>query len=519
MDEIVEDLLELTGMYAPSGHEEEMAEYLFNRFEPLLDDVYIDENDNVVGVKYGTGPTVIVDAHIDEISRRKQEYREFEPQLDGTTIRAKGLDDRTGVAVLLDVARYLNELDSDGPTVYLVGATKEEIGQIGAGEVAADVLADYAISVDVTYMHGVRRGDGPVITKAPDTVPHKATDALFTAGKEHSIPVQVSPYDYDFDVETTDALPYRELGMDTAVVCIPIANMHRVPEVGDVRDVRATAEVVKGALEQFDRHPPTTWPEMLPPQPADQVTQDLIELTSIYAPSRRERPVAEYLVDNLSSYLDECYIDEHNNFVGVKHGTGPSVLVDAHIDEVPHWDHDYEPQLDGTRITTKALDDRAGVAVLMDVARNLGERGSDGPTVYIVGASMEEIGQVGAGHIAEKIHPDYAIAVDVTYLDRVEMGGGPVITKAPKSVAHEATDALFAAGEELGMTTQVSPYSYRFDIRTTDGLPYFEADVDTAVLSIPIDNMHSIPETGDVRDVRDSAALVTAAIERLGREE
>lgn len=244
-------------------------------------------------------------------------------------------------------------------------------------------------------------------------------------------------------------------------------------------------------------------------------TDDLMELVSLYGPSRQERPVAEYLVQKLSPYLDECYIDEHNNFIGVKRGSGPSVLVDAHIDEVSHWDHDYAPVLDGTTLKAKALDDRAGVAVLMDVARSLGQR-EGGPTVYLVGAAMEEIGKVGAGYVAERIRPDYAIAVDVTYLDRVEMGAGPVITRAPDDVAHRATDALFAAN--AGRPTQVSPYTYDFDLRTTDGEPYFNAGADTAVVSIAIENMHHIPETGDVRDVAATAELVKRTIDELGRQ-
>jgi putative aminopeptidase FrvX len=244
-------------------------------------------------------------------------------------------------------------------------------------------------------------------------------------------------------------------------------------------------------------------------------TEDLLELTRLYGPSRSERPVAEYLVERLSPYLDECYIDEHNNFIGVKKGSGPTVLVDAHIDEVSHLDPSYEPQLEGTRLRAKALDDRVGVAVLMDVARSLQGR-EGGPTVYLVGAAMEEIGKVGAGYVAEKLRADYAIAVDATYLDRVEMGGGPVVTRAPDDVPHRATDALFAANE--GRPTQVSPYSYSFDLRTTDGEPYFDAEMDTAVLSVVVDNMHHIPETTDVRDVAATAELVKRTIEELGRQ-
>jgi putative aminopeptidase FrvX len=50
-----------------SGYEDEVAALLKQELEPLVDEVTIDKMGNVVGVRAGEGPTVMVAAHMDEI--------------------------------------------------------------------------------------------------------------------------------------------------------------------------------------------------------------------------------------------------------------------------------------------------------------------------------------------------------------------------------------------------------------------------------------------------------------------
>lgn len=62
------DLLRLfADAHGLSGYEDEVAELLRQRMQPLVDEVRIDTLGNVIGVRAGDGPAVMVAAHMDEI--------------------------------------------------------------------------------------------------------------------------------------------------------------------------------------------------------------------------------------------------------------------------------------------------------------------------------------------------------------------------------------------------------------------------------------------------------------------
>jgi endoglucanase len=67
--------------------------------------------------------------------------------------------------------------------------------------------------------------------------------------------------------------------------------------------------------------------------------------------------------------------------------------------------------IDGDMIISKALDDRAGCAVLIKAIQNLPQTDNE---IYFVFTVQEELGLRGAKTAAYRIAPDIAIAVDVT---------------------------------------------------------------------------------------------------------
>jgi len=75
----------------------------------------------------------------------------------------------------------------------------------------------------------------------------------------------------------------------------------------------------------------------------------------------------------------------------------------------------YRPQvmeLANTRIAGTAVDDRAGCAVLLEVARALANR-RDGPPVHLVFSVQEEFNLRGAQVAAQALTPDIAIQIDL----------------------------------------------------------------------------------------------------------
>lgn len=67
----MKDIAALLTMFADahglSGYEDEIAGLLRSELEPLVDEVHVDRMGNVVGIRGGEGPTVMVAAHMDEI--------------------------------------------------------------------------------------------------------------------------------------------------------------------------------------------------------------------------------------------------------------------------------------------------------------------------------------------------------------------------------------------------------------------------------------------------------------------
>ncbi|MCS6787960.1 MAG: hypothetical protein NZ733_01545, partial [Aigarchaeota archaeon] len=67
----------------------------------------------------------------------------------------------------------------------------------------------------------------------------------------------------------------------------------------------------------------------------------------------------------------------------------------------------------GTRVISKALDDRAGCAAAVEVSRRL-QGLESGPELYAVFTVQEELGLRGASVIVEQVEPDLAVVLECT---------------------------------------------------------------------------------------------------------
>lgn len=172
------------------------------------------------------------------------------------------------------------------------------------------------------------------------------------------------------------------------------------------------------------------------------------------------------------------------------------------------------------RLVSKALDDRVGAFIALEVARR-----SRGPAcVTAVATVQEEIDGVGARVAAQRTAPDVAIALDVTHaidtpgLEKKEhgvtaLGSGPELSVG--SYAHRGLqERLRALAERLEI-----PVTLGFAPRTTgtdaDHLAYAMGGVPTAVVSIPNRYMHSPNEMVDLADVAHVIDLLVAFVDEL----
>jgi putative aminopeptidase FrvX len=189
--------------------------------------------------------------------------------------------------------------------------------------------------------------------------------------------------------------------------------------------------------------------------------------------------------------------------------------------------------LAGGRIAGTSVDDRAGCAVLIELAHALAAPGlHDRPTVHLVFSVQEEFNLRGALTAAQALRPDIAIQLDLMLAtdtpdmaDRGEMalGGGPGISlysfhgrgTLNGVLPHPAMvrlieDTAAAAGIPLQRSAQVGVLT---DLSYVQLVGEGVAAID---LGFPLRYSHSALECCDLADLEALARLLGAAIARIG---
>ncbi|MDR0895830.1 MAG: M20/M25/M40 family metallo-hydrolase [Prevotellaceae bacterium] len=170
----------------------------------------------------------------------------------------------------------------------------------------------------------------------------------------------------------------------------------------------------------------------------------------------------------------------------------------------------------GTRISSKALDDRVGLASMIEAAQILANEPLDA-ALYFVASVQEELGSRGARTVVMGIQPDVCIAIDVTHATdyptmspikygNIEMGAGVVITAGP-NINKILTDLLLNLVDKAAIAYQIEAISHPTD---TDANPIQVAGqgIVTGLLSIPCRYMHTPVEMVDLKDVEATAMLI-----------
>lgn len=171
------------------------------------------------------------------------------------------------------------------------------------------------------------------------------------------------------------------------------------------------------------------------------------------------------------------------------------------------------------RLVSKAMDNRAGVAVLIKTLKALKNSPHQVAAVFTV---QEEVHARGASPAAFGIDPDLAISVDVTLCGdtpqskatEVKLGGGPALhIKDLGSMADpRVTEALRSAAKRAKVSTQVSilnlGYTDAYTIQTS------RAGVPTSGLAIPCRYVHSPSEMVDLNDLENSVRILVELLSK-----
>jgi endoglucanase len=176
------------------------------------------------------------------------------------------------------------------------------------------------------------------------------------------------------------------------------------------------------------------------------------------------------------------------------------------------------PFLDlGGRLAAKAMDDRIGVAVLIETLRQLHETPNQ---VFFVFSVQEEVGLRGATTAAYGLEPDIGIAVDVTRsgdtpkgikMD-VRLGQGPAIKVRDGGMLSDPrlVDWMVRTAQQAGLPYQLEV----LEAGTTDAraIQLSRAGVPSGCVSIPCRYIHAPSEVIDMQDVENAVRLILALV-------
>lgn len=177
-------------------------------------------------------------------------------------------------------------------------------------------------------------------------------------------------------------------------------------------------------------------------------------------------------------------------------------------------------ELNGKRVAAKAMDDRACVAAVTVCLDTL-SRMSHHWDIYAAATVQEETGLLGAKTATYRIQPDIAIALDVTFADQpgvesdesFDLGGGPVLALGPNM--HEK---LRQKIEETARRYEIKIQHEAIPANTgTDAwaIQIAREGIPTALIGIPLRNMHSPVETADLVDIERAGRLLAHFIADL----
>ena len=204
--------------------------------------------------------------------------------------------------------------------------------------------------------------------------------------------------------------------------------------------------------------------------------------------------------------FNQMYID-----VGANNRSGCPVRVG----DVAAFDRSFSAY--GERLVSKAMDDRIGVAVLIETLRLFR---SSPNQVFFVFSVQEEVGLRGATTAAFGLDPDIGIAVDVTRsgdtpkgikMD-VALGSGPAIKVRDSGMLSDprVVDWMVKTAEKSG-------YPYQLEVLeggTTDAraIQLTRAGVPAGCVSIPCRYVHAPSEMVDFNDVQYAVKLLLALV-------
>ncbi len=174
-------------------------------------------------------------------------------------------------------------------------------------------------------------------------------------------------------------------------------------------------------------------------------------------------------------------------------------------------------QLSENRVSSAALDNRAGMATIFDCLERLKDQ--DLPcNLWVAFTSGEELGLQGANTIISENKPDLAVVLDVTYgrtpdageKGTFPLGCGAVICRGP-NLHYEMTNQVIEIAKTKNIPYEIevasgSSGTNAWAIQVSGG------GVPCVLISIPLRYMHTTVETVDLQDIENVSKLLVEIV-------
>jgi endoglucanase len=180
--------------------------------------------------------------------------RDFNSLNSSDIVVGKALDDRVGVAAMIEAFKAIDNNDVD---IYAVATVQEEVGLKGARVAAYSITPHLALAIDVTIASDVagvpeqdwitQLGKGPAIKvvdgrAASGLIAHPSIrEKLIEIAKQYGIPYQLEV----LHGGTTDAtiIALNKEGVPAATISIPTRYIHSPTEVVNLNDVAMASKL------------------------------------------------------------------------------------------------------------------------------------------------------------------------------------------------------------------------------------------------------------------------------------
>ncbi len=174
----------------------------------------------------------------------------------------------------------------------------------------------------------------------------------------------------------------------------------------------------------------------------------------------------------------------------------------------------------GDNVSAKAMDDRAGVWVMLEALRQMKDHEAD---VYAVASVQEEVGLRGAVTSAYGIRPDLGVALDVTLAMDVPGGNKSTqVTALGEGTAIKVMDSASISNYKLVKfmreLAEQEKIKYQLEILPRGGtdagaIERSHSGCPVITLSVPTRYVHSNVETLNKSDLADTAKLLAKFLE------